>query len=180
MMKGLLRGLRCLFGNTGHHEKEPEIQIGAPTDVKHVAHIGCDGPSTPAPSWMNGYQSGSEAQPGETNAGSKDLGGTNSSLGDPHKARQSRRSSHGHESSNHRSRKNKSNNGESSANESSRTRRIKNSILGSETPEPETNVKKSRKKQGGEGTTRSSRTRNKDPSTTDSGCIDGVCQKPHD
>lgn len=34
------------------NEKEPEIQIGAPTDVKHVAHIGCDGPSSNAPSWV--------------------------------------------------------------------------------------------------------------------------------
>lgn len=26
--------------------KEPEMQIGFPTDVKHVAHIGWDGPGT--------------------------------------------------------------------------------------------------------------------------------------
>ena len=35
--------------------KEEEIEIGNPTDVKHVAHIGWDGPSaTPAsaPSWV--------------------------------------------------------------------------------------------------------------------------------
>ncbi|XP_024978999.1 CRIB domain-containing protein RIC1-like [Cynara cardunculus var. scolymus] len=64
MMKGLFRGLRCIFD--ADNEKEPEIQIGNPTDVKHVAHIGCDGPSTPAPSWMNEYQGGSESQSGET------------------------------------------------------------------------------------------------------------------
>ncbi|KAF9677741.1 hypothetical protein SADUNF_Sadunf08G0138900 [Salix dunnii] len=39
-------------------EKEEEMQIGFPTDVKHVAHIGCDGPSaTNAPSWMNEFNS---------------------------------------------------------------------------------------------------------------------------
>lgn len=32
--------------------KEEEIQIGLPTDVKHVAHIGLDGPSGSAPSWV--------------------------------------------------------------------------------------------------------------------------------
>ncbi|PNY14542.1 CRIB domain-containing protein RIC7-like, partial [Trifolium pratense] len=38
-------------------EKEDEIQIGFPTDVKHVAHIGSDDPSANAPSWMNEYKS---------------------------------------------------------------------------------------------------------------------------
>lgn len=33
-------------------EKEPEMQIGLPTDVKHVAHIGWDGPSIESPSWV--------------------------------------------------------------------------------------------------------------------------------
>lgn len=33
-------------------EKEPEMQIGYPTDVKHVAHIGWDGPSADSPSWV--------------------------------------------------------------------------------------------------------------------------------
>lgn len=32
--------------------KEPEMQIGLPTDVKHVAHIGWDGPSAADPSWV--------------------------------------------------------------------------------------------------------------------------------
>ena len=34
-------------------EKEPEIQIGNPTDVKHVAHIGWEGPSATTPSWVH-------------------------------------------------------------------------------------------------------------------------------
>lgn len=33
-------------------EKKQEIQIGAPTDVKHVAHIGCDGTAEESPSWV--------------------------------------------------------------------------------------------------------------------------------
>ena len=33
-------------------EKEPEMQIGQPTDVKHVAHIGWEGPSATTPSWV--------------------------------------------------------------------------------------------------------------------------------
>ncbi|KAK1411261.1 hypothetical protein QVD17_37808 [Tagetes erecta] len=164
-------------------EKEPEIQIGAPTDVKHVAHIGCDGPSSQAPTWMSEYKGGSESKTSETNAGSKG-GGTTDSPSRAHKTKQSRRSAHGNDTSNHKPRKNKSNTSESSVNESSRTRRLKNSFLGSEPPAQETNVKKNRKKQG-EGTTRSSKTRNKDPSAadatwSDSGCSDRVCHKPRE
>lgn len=32
--------------------KEREMEIGYPTDVKHVAHIGWDGPSGTGPSWV--------------------------------------------------------------------------------------------------------------------------------
>ncbi|CAN4078312.1 unnamed protein product [Withania somnifera] len=38
--------------------KEREIEIGYPTDVKHVAHIGWDGQSGNAPSWMNEFKTG--------------------------------------------------------------------------------------------------------------------------
>ncbi|XP_022140195.1 CRIB domain-containing protein RIC10-like [Momordica charantia] len=40
--------------------KEREMEIGYPTDVKHVAHIGWDGPSGTAPSWMNEFKSAPE------------------------------------------------------------------------------------------------------------------------
>lgn len=33
-------------------DKEDDIQIGFPTDVKHVAHIGWDGPAVDSPSWV--------------------------------------------------------------------------------------------------------------------------------
>ncbi|KAJ1423766.1 CRIB domain [Sesbania bispinosa] len=36
--------------------KERELEIGYPTDVKHVAHIGWDGPSGTGPSWMNDFK----------------------------------------------------------------------------------------------------------------------------
>ncbi|KAA3474920.1 CRIB domain-containing protein RIC7-like [Gossypium australe] len=57
-MKGLLKGLRYI-SEIFENEKEPEMQIGLPTDVKHVAHIGWDGPSSvnSAPSWMNEFKS---------------------------------------------------------------------------------------------------------------------------
>lgn len=38
--------------------KEREIEIGYPTDVKHVAHIGWDGVSGSPPSWMNQFHPG--------------------------------------------------------------------------------------------------------------------------
>lgn len=34
-------------------EEEEEMQIGFPTDVKHVAHIGWDGPAVSSPSWVS-------------------------------------------------------------------------------------------------------------------------------
>ncbi|XP_059438849.1 CRIB domain-containing protein RIC10-like [Corylus avellana] len=40
--------------------KEREMEIGYPTDVKHVAHIGLDAPSGSAPTWMNEYKTASE------------------------------------------------------------------------------------------------------------------------
>ncbi|XVF28574.1 hypothetical protein REPUB_Repub15cG0041700 [Reevesia pubescens] len=48
-------------------EKEPEMQIGLPTDVKHVAHIGMDGPSANKPSWMTEFNSAPESIPLNTN-----------------------------------------------------------------------------------------------------------------
>jgi len=54
-MKGLLKGLRYIT-QIFDEEKEQEMQIGFPTDVKHVAHIGSDGPATSTPSWMNDFK----------------------------------------------------------------------------------------------------------------------------
>ncbi|KDP20785.1 hypothetical protein JCGZ_21256 [Jatropha curcas] len=40
--------------------KEREMEIGYPTDVKHVAHIGWDGNSGAAPSWMTEFKTAPE------------------------------------------------------------------------------------------------------------------------
>ncbi|KAL0884432.1 hypothetical protein Bca101_008413 [Brassica carinata] len=56
-MKSFLKGLRYI-SQIFENEKEPEMQIGTPTDVKHVAHIGWDGGSVNqnSPSWMNDFK----------------------------------------------------------------------------------------------------------------------------
>ncbi|RZC62401.1 hypothetical protein C5167_024153 [Papaver somniferum] len=59
-MKGILKGLRYIsqiFENDYEEEEEEEMQIGCPTDVQHVAHIGVEGPAVANPSWMNGKKS---------------------------------------------------------------------------------------------------------------------------
>ncbi|XP_042061344.1 CRIB domain-containing protein RIC10-like isoform X2 [Salvia splendens] len=73
-MKGIYKGVK--YSITQMFVKEPELEIGDPTDVKHVAHIGMDGSSGNAPSWMNEYKTESdfaatslelgESQSGET------------------------------------------------------------------------------------------------------------------
>ncbi|RVW53779.1 CRIB domain-containing protein RIC7 [Vitis vinifera] len=60
-MKGLLKGLRYI-SQIFDNEKEQEMEIGYPTDVKHVAHIGWDG----GPS-MNEFKPTSEAENHEPN-----------------------------------------------------------------------------------------------------------------
>ncbi|XP_074268621.1 CRIB domain-containing protein RIC7-like [Silene latifolia] len=68
-MKGLLKGLRYISQIFEEGEEEKEIQIGFPTDVKHVAHIGWDGPSVTSPSWMDDFKStpGNASSNGDTN-----------------------------------------------------------------------------------------------------------------
>lgn len=57
-MKGLLKGFKFLSQIFVH--KEHEMEIGYPTDVRHVAHIGWDSSSMNAPSWMNEFKSASD------------------------------------------------------------------------------------------------------------------------
>ncbi|KAK4368319.1 hypothetical protein RND71_012111 [Anisodus tanguticus] len=40
--------------------KERELEIGCPTDVKHLSHIGWEGPSGGAPTWMKAFKAGPE------------------------------------------------------------------------------------------------------------------------
>ncbi|XVF66455.1 hypothetical protein PTKIN_Ptkin10aG0037200 [Pterospermum kingtungense] len=59
------------------------MQIGLPTDVKHVAHIGMDGPSANKPSWMNEFNSAPELSSGPPNSNPKptpSAAGNNDSL----------------------------------------------------------------------------------------------------
>ncbi|EPS67654.1 hypothetical protein M569_07120, partial [Genlisea aurea] len=57
-MKGIYKGFKYTLTHM-FDVKEREMEIGTPTDVKHVAHIGWDGPSgNAAPSWMNEFRTG--------------------------------------------------------------------------------------------------------------------------
>ncbi|XP_008802172.2 CRIB domain-containing protein RIC7-like isoform X2 [Phoenix dactylifera] len=55
MKKGFLKPLRYI--SQIFDGREHELQIGFPTDVKHVAHIGWDGPNMNAPGWMKDFHS---------------------------------------------------------------------------------------------------------------------------
>ncbi|XP_024974536.1 CRIB domain-containing protein RIC7-like isoform X2 [Cynara cardunculus var. scolymus] len=61
-VKGLLKGLRYISQVFDDDSKNQEIQIGAPTDVKHLAHVGCDGPVQDSPSWMREFGSPAQCQ----------------------------------------------------------------------------------------------------------------------
>ena len=63
-VKGFLKGFKYI--SQIFEEKEDEIEIGLPTDVKHVAHIGSDDPSANAPTWMNEYKSANPSGTGNT------------------------------------------------------------------------------------------------------------------
>ncbi|KAG5236372.1 CRIB domain-containing protein [Salix suchowensis] len=97
-VKGLLRGLRYI--SQMFDEKEQEMQIGLPTDVKHVAHIGWDGPSENPPSWMNEFASPPEALSGTSNSKEVKNLSTDSTLeGQTEKPKHSSRRSSGSASS---------------------------------------------------------------------------------
>ncbi|KAL8104883.1 hypothetical protein AgCh_028885 [Apium graveolens] len=77
-------------------EKEEEIQIGLPTDVKHVAHIGNDGSSSSnTPSWMTEFQGSSQTSSAarsnskhsakSASKGTRDL--QNGSIGSPNRGK---------------------------------------------------------------------------------------------
>ncbi|XP_054805797.1 CRIB domain-containing protein RIC10 [Prosopis cineraria] len=67
-VKGLFKGLRYISQIFDEKEVD-DIQIGFPTDVKHVAHIGMDGPSASTPTWMNEFKTASEvSQPAPAEA----------------------------------------------------------------------------------------------------------------
>ena len=53
-MKGIFKGFKYI-SQIFDEDKQDDIQIGFPTDVKHVAHIGWDGPTIDSPSWMKEF-----------------------------------------------------------------------------------------------------------------------------
>ncbi|XP_011096104.1 CRIB domain-containing protein RIC10 [Sesamum indicum] len=68
-MKGIYKGFKYM--SQIFVVKDREIEIGCPTDVKHVAHIGWDGQSGSAPTWMNNFKTGPDfAQTSIGNSGS--------------------------------------------------------------------------------------------------------------
>ncbi|XP_039122098.1 CRIB domain-containing protein RIC5-like [Dioscorea cayenensis subsp. rotundata] len=72
-VKGLLKGLRYISQIFDGDLKEQEMQIGYPTDVKHVAHIGWDCPSVGSPSWNRPIVIGRMRCGRITNRGMKNL-----------------------------------------------------------------------------------------------------------
>ncbi|ESQ38108.1 hypothetical protein EUTSA_v10029507mg [Eutrema salsugineum] len=59
-MKGIYKGFKCISQIFGVEKESDEIEIGYPTDVKHVAHIGWEGSSGSAPGWMTEFKVGAE------------------------------------------------------------------------------------------------------------------------
>ncbi|KAJ1272899.1 hypothetical protein BS78_06G238200 [Paspalum vaginatum] len=59
-VKGILKGLKTI--SRIFAAKEHEMEIGHPTDVKHVAHIGWGDTAagTASPSWINGIMASSD------------------------------------------------------------------------------------------------------------------------
>ncbi|KAG2654824.1 hypothetical protein PVAP13_1NG564500 [Panicum virgatum] len=93
-MKGLLKGLRYI--SQIFDAKEPEMQIGNPTDVKHVAHIGWDNNSVTAPSWMNEFKAspgtarGNEPEPSQAGCGGEEHHGGGEAGGKAERPRRTR------------------------------------------------------------------------------------------
>ncbi|KAE9611664.1 hypothetical protein Lal_00011697 [Lupinus albus] len=49
--------------------KDQEMEIGYPTDVKHVTHIGLDGSTGSGPSWMSDFETASDFSTSFSNLG---------------------------------------------------------------------------------------------------------------
>ncbi|XP_043690142.1 CRIB domain-containing protein RIC10 [Telopea speciosissima] len=58
-IKGIYKGFKYI-SQIFVVKEEHEMEIGYPTDVKHVAHIGWDNQSSNAPTWMNEFKCSSD------------------------------------------------------------------------------------------------------------------------
>ncbi|KAI4312018.1 hypothetical protein MLD38_036875 [Melastoma candidum] len=61
-IKGFYKGFKFISQMFVLKEQEIEMEIGCPTDVKHVTHIGWDGPSGNGPAWMKEFNNAPELQ----------------------------------------------------------------------------------------------------------------------
>ncbi|KAI4371125.1 hypothetical protein MLD38_019393 [Melastoma candidum] len=61
-IRGFYKGFKFISQMFVVKEQEVEMEIGCPTDVKHVAHIGWDGPSGNGPAWMKEFSKTPEFQ----------------------------------------------------------------------------------------------------------------------
>ncbi|KAE8685345.1 Ypt/Rab-GAP domain of gyp1p superfamily protein isoform 1 [Hibiscus syriacus] len=138
------------------------MQIGLPTDVKHVAHIGWDGPSTvqSKPSWMNefqtpagGFQTPPSALRDNNNLSRKGSRGKSSAAKDsPQVPKSSKRtiSTNGSGASSTKEKTEKSK-------QSKKTRKPKDSNQATESKEPKKSKRKKVKELVGEGSSRRSK-----------------------
>ena len=95
-MKGLLKGLRYI-SQIFDEDEEKEIQIGFPTDVKHLAHIGCEDGKANPPSWMTEFKDSQPSSPKAKTSEGLDSGNnsdTNSSVRGDGKKSHARKSRH--------------------------------------------------------------------------------------
>ncbi|KAJ0243222.1 CRIB domain-containing protein RIC10 [Hirschfeldia incana] len=51
-MKGIYKGFKRISQIFAVEKEKDEIEIGYPTDVKHMAHIGLEGSSSSGPGWV--------------------------------------------------------------------------------------------------------------------------------
>lgn len=54
-MKSFFKGLKTISQIFAHREHEMEMEIGNPTDVRHLSHVGL-GTADACPSWMSEYR----------------------------------------------------------------------------------------------------------------------------
>ncbi|KAK7268846.1 hypothetical protein RIF29_21555 [Crotalaria pallida] len=94
-VKGLLKGLRYISQMFDEQGDDKDIQIGFPTDVKHLAHIGCDDSQTHKPSWMTEFKGPQNKGQEEPSSGSAKLPEDNNGKvdGSRHHNRRSKHSS---------------------------------------------------------------------------------------
>ncbi|KAJ1698161.1 hypothetical protein LUZ63_006673 [Rhynchospora breviuscula] len=77
-LKGVFKGLKLISQIFVVKEASHDIEIGYPTDVKHVAHIGWESPTGPSssPSWIGEYKASKDLStmgtPGNSRDGSRE------------------------------------------------------------------------------------------------------------